>query len=535
MGYQKVFKSDRQYSEKLSSRFVYILENERRLRSVRNIGNLQLPAPDKGDYVNFIIDGQQRITSIFAALEGVKVTRVDGKEEDFSEIYIDLEAKNDEKIVTTEIDGKDPEQIIKLKDLLYGGLTFLTSKVPEKYHKKLEQYKRGIESYNYSIIQVNDAPIDVATEIFTRVNVGGERLSLFEIMVAKTYDEKQNFDLAEKFNLLISDLKAVNYETISDASVLQIISLILTKESTSQECKSKTILNLKKETIIAIWDEVVDSIKRAIDYFIGYYRIPVSQLLPYNSLLVPFAYFFYYHKDRPTGNAQKYLEDFFWRVSLSGRYSSGSEGKLAQDVKRIDKILRDEMPDYDWSIDFSQDFIKRNGWFSAGRSYVKAILCIYAYHQPKSFIDNSVVHINNYWLKQSNSRNYHHFFPTAYLEKQNVDDRIINHILNITIVDDYLNKKKIRDKAPSLYMKEFEDVNIDLPETMKTHLITNLEEFGVWSDDYQLFINKRATAISEELRKRLINRAVDKKQQQDLVDDMNEDSEELEIKQSQDD
>ena len=67
---------------------------------------------------------------------------------------------------------------------------------------------------------------------------------------------------------------------------------------------------MKKEEFINIWDNVVSAIESTVDYFRGFYRIPVSQLLPYNALLVPFSYFFYHHKDKPTGNKQKYLQDF---------------------------------------------------------------------------------------------------------------------------------------------------------------------------------------------------------------------------------
>ena len=68
-----------------------------RLRSVKNIGNLNLPEPTQGDYVDFVLDGQQRITSLFAALKGEKIIRESGKEENFSEIFIDLAAKEEEK------------------------------------------------------------------------------------------------------------------------------------------------------------------------------------------------------------------------------------------------------------------------------------------------------------------------------------------------------------------------------------------------------------------------------------------------------
>ena len=241
--------------------------------------------------------------------------------------------------------------------------------------------------------------------------------------------------------------------------------------------------------------------------------------------MVPFAYFFYHHKDRPTGNKQKYLKDFFWRVSLAGRYSSAVESKLAQDVKKIDMILKNELPKYDWPIDTSSQFIKDNGWFSAGRSYVKAILCIYAHHQPKSFIDDSLVNISNYWLKQANSKNYHHFFPKAYLTGLNEDERKINHILNITIVDDFLNKNKIRAKPPSEYMARFKQDNPQLNETMKTHLINNLDKFGVWRDNYHQFFEERAKVVSKEIGRRVIKQTIDESPQADIVDDLAEEAE----------
>ena len=487
-----------------------------RLRTIRDIGNFSLPEPQDGEFIDFVLDGQQRLTSLFASLKGLKVER-DNKTDDYSKIYINLNGTEDSEIVTVDVDDLATGTFIKLTELLYGGLTLLASYDP-KYHKLIEAYKQRIESYNYSIIQIKEAPIDTATEIFTRINVGGKPLSLFEIMVAKTYDAEKKFDLSEKYNQLIDNLRPVNYETLSDATVLQTVSIILTKD-----CTRKQILRLDKKSVIDIWELATDSIERAIEYFRGFYRIPVSQLLPYNALVVPFAYFFYHHKDKPTGLKQQYLQDFFWRVSLVGRYSSAVESKLAQDIKRIDLILEEKLPKYEWSINVSTDFISEHGWFSAGRSFIKGILCIYAYQLPKSFNDNSIVNISNYWLKQANSKNYHHFFPKAYLIKENRDSSLINHIANITIVDDFLNKREIKANAPSKYMAKFKRVNPSLDETMKTHLIKDLEKFGIWDDDYDKFFKARLQEISAELKKRIIEQDVDREIETILHDDYEED------------
>ncbi|MDF2116210.1 DUF262 domain-containing protein [Roseiarcaceae bacterium H3SJ34-1] len=487
-----------------------------RLRSVRNLGNISLPDPKEGDVVSFVLDGQQRLTSLFAILKGLTIERSGGRVEEFSQVYVDLLAAPDEQIVTADLTGRDPAACIKLKTLLNGGLKELSA-YPETFHAKLDEYKQRIQSYDFSIIEVRDVPIDVATEIFTRINVGGKPLSLFEIMVAKTYDEKKGFDLSERFDALIASLQPIDYETVSDATILQLISLIL-----AADCKKQTILKLSKTKFIDIWDEAIDGFERAVEYFRGTYRIPVSHLLPYNTLLVPFAYYFYMHPDKPDAVQKSLLEDFFWRCALGGRYSSSVESKLAQDIKRVDAILAGKSPDYDWAIDVSPEFLIENGWFNAGRSFVKAILSLYAYHEPKSFNDNARINIQNNWLKQSNSKNYHHFFPKAHLSKQGVSDAEINNVLNITIVDDYLNKRKIRARPPSDYMKEFGNSNLDLDSAMRSHLIGDLDDFGIWGDDYPTFIRKRAEAVSDELRKRIIARQIDTRGQVARSDDFEE-------------
>jgi hypothetical protein len=184
-------------------------------------------------------------------LKGLKIEREDGNLEDFSEVYIDLKAKPDEQIVVTDLTEKDATTCIKLTDLLYGGLKKLSA-YPEEYHLKLDEYKERIQSYDFSIIKVRDVPIDVATEIFTRINVGGKPLSLFEIMVAKTYDDRLNFDLAEEFDDLITTLSPLEYETISDATILQLVSLILENDAMITSFKGD------EKPLAAIIEELVE-------------------------------------------------------------------------------------------------------------------------------------------------------------------------------------------------------------------------------------------------------------------------------------
>ena len=175
-------------------------------------------------------------------------------------------------------------------------------------------------------------------------------------------------------------------------------------------------------------------------------------------------------------------------------------------MKLIDKILNNEQPVYDGPIDTSVEFIRNHGYFSAGSAFIKGMLCLLAYQQPVSYQNNGIVHIANDWLKQANSKNYHHFFPKAYMRKAHpeVDDWLVNHIGNITIVDDFLNKRSIRDRAPSKYISEYMAQNPNLEKALNSHLISAASGWGVLEDDYQTFFQNRLNWFCEELNKRVI-------------------------------
>ncbi len=481
------------------------------LRSIRNLGNAPLPATPEGDYIQYVLDGQQRLTTLYATINGLTVER-DGRSDDFSKIYVDLDAEPTGDLVLIDIQEKQDQSYISVQELLSADFTTLAA-FPPKYHEKMNDYKHALEAYNFSVILVPEAPLDVATEIFTRINVNGKPLSVFEIMVAKTYSADRNFDLAERTANLVEDLSDAGYDTLPDITILQAVSAIMV-----QGCSKKDLLNLNKDEFISAWPRAEDAIRAAVDYFRSSLRIPASRLLPYNALIVPFAYFFSLHPKKPAGEMRRLLIELFWRVSLGGYYSQSLESRLAQDLKQVDRILKQEQPDYEYAVDVSTDFLIKNGAFITTRSFIKAILCVLASKKPQSFKDNSDVFISNDWLKRANSRNYHHFFPKAFLKKRGVSDTEANHIGNITLVDEYLNKGEIKDKQPSVYMTKFKHENPDLEAAMTTHLI-GPDKFGIWEDNYKLFLEQRCELLSKELKKKILNRKIDKLGQVPTSDD----------------
>jgi hypothetical protein len=495
------------------------------LRAVRNIGNINLPTQRQRELVNYVLDGQQRITSFFAAIKGVIVERDRNRADDFSTIYVNLAAGADDEIVIADLGGRDEQTCIRVTDLMTSDLALLMqclSQISSIFHSKINEYRNLLMGYQFNIVLLESASISVATEVFTRLNVGGKALSLFEIMVAKTYvapdlsnPHASGFELSVRYEQLLAELRPVQYDTLAPATVLQAVAMLAVGG-----CTRKQILDIKKSDFIATWPRAVKSLKAAVD-FLRDYGVPVSQLLPYNALLVPLSYFFDKHPARPSGLMLRRIEDFFWRCSLGSRYSSAVETKLANDVEKINQILLGQQPRYEWTVDVSPIAIVRDGWFSASRSYVKAILCLFVKQHPRSFKTDLPVRIDNAWLSISTSKNYHHFFPKAFLKKQRpeLDGWRVNHIANITIVDDYLNKQDIRAKAPARYIGDFGGENQRMDQTLLTHLIGDSVEFGVESNDYDKFFDARVALISQSLSRLLISQETDNQVQIELLDD----------------
>lgn len=188
-------------------------------------------------------------------------------------------------------------------------------------------------------------------------------------------------------------------------------------------------------------------------------------------------------------------------MGLNNRYSGATETKIGEDLKKMLLIQKEKQPKYSSDeLEVSAEDIAAT-WFSAGNSYVKTILCLFASHKPHNFDDDSDVILDNSNLKIASSKNYHHFFPKAYLEKHQPSEEP-NVIANITLIDAASNNK-IRAKAPSFYVTEFKKKNSKLSSSLGSHLIGSSKDFGILNDDYSTFIEMRSNAIANSLNAHL--------------------------------
>ena len=227
-------------------------KTKERLKSLKKLGGEILKEIKEGDFVYYILDGQQRITSLYLVIKGLKIDK-----NDYKEIFIDLDKdiESDDEICVCD----KPQNSISFYDLMNRDILEISDEFGRDIANQANALKKRIESYEFSTIEIENQSLDKIADIFTRINTSGKELTLFEIVNAKIYTEatqnQEGFDLEEKFDILIKDLERSGYESIAENKniILQLMALILKKSA-----KREAILSIDKHSFIEKWDRVVE-------------------------------------------------------------------------------------------------------------------------------------------------------------------------------------------------------------------------------------------------------------------------------------
>ena len=471
----------------ISSIILWKTKNE--LSEIRNFGGIEIPGRDTGRYISYVIDGQQRLTSLYFALMGLTT----GSGSDYSTICLSLIADKTEQLVYDSLpEEANPDDFVLLKDL------FSAAALSGTHASKRLEYYQVLLQYKISVIEIDDEylGLDEVIEIFERLNLGGKKLSLFSIIAARSYkpssDGNQGFDLAVKYDGFNKSLASKNYGKISDSVFLQAISACLIEKVN----KAEILRNLKSDLIIDNYGKIEKAINDAIEHLKGqYYGVLVANLLPYERLLVPFTLFHYKIGSQQISTQQEqYLRDFFWRCVLGKRYNSAADTNMNRDLLKIQKILEGAVPAQE-PITLSPKAIFDNGRFMLSSAYVMGMLCLMAQQSPQSFAVGRTINITNDSVSNSSKKQYHHFFPTkSKVVLSNPSYKSVsNNVVNIVFMDAITNDQ-ISNQNPSAYIEYFKTANPDLSKALESHYISS-NGFGIENDDFYTFLNSRTKAL----------------------------------------
>lgn len=480
-------------------------KTSRKLPHTRKVGNLILEDKDisSGTEVSFVLDGQQRITSLYAAVKGSKI------EDEYYRFMFDIAAKkfiiSKTEGESNEISDKDIEKLQIPLGAIFTESRALYSQIirryPEEYEGVLNNLYDRFYSYRFSAINVIDQdPIDNETQdksvkqvvdMFSRINETGRKLTVVAKMVARCWGS--GFDLREKLDDFFE--KNAELEAIREETYLQATSVILNYK----KCQSKVILETDVIKLEREWKNINQAFSLALDFVKTKLHIRKLDYLPFDAVLVPLTYLFYKHHEL-NHEESRVIEQWFWQACLSNRYGATVEAKIEEDCDAFDELLDGNIPDFKYSIGWEtlkddlieQDYYLRN-------AFVKTVLSLYSYAQPKNLVDGRDVLLEGVFSGYS-KHNLHHIFPQAYLRSNKPDDKnYFNSIVNIMFIPAITNQG-IKDKAPSMYFPSLKGVNADFKEILDRHYIPSLENSRLLEDDFMGFLDYRAEQIYRAFR-----------------------------------
>jgi len=506
----------------------------------RNVATFQ-PRPVDGtqgvaitpDYL--ILDGQQRLTSLFQSLFSEKVvnTRDPRKKPIKRWYYMDMM-----KAITD--NGDRSEAIISLQedktvrnfrgevveDYSTSEREFEHAYFPlnqlfdcASWRRKFNEYwnhnpAKGelfdrfeslviecFKGYLVPIIFVNkQTPKEAVCQVFEKVNTGGVSLTVFELLTA-TF-AASNFRLRDDWKERakhITQNKAL--KDIKNTDFLQAISLLVTyknqleakndgkpeNEIPGVSCKRKEILKLTVEDYL-YWADRVQNGFIEVAKFLYSQRIFVSTDLPYQTQLVPLAALFaWLNQSSYSDNIKSKLSQWYWCGVLGELYGSAVESRFARDLPELDSWIKGgDLPKTNEDANFNPTRLltlrTRN---SAAYKGVHSLLmkggCMD--WRTGSTIDeqlffDSVVDI-------------HHIFPYDWCIKNGIDAGRRDSIINKSPLSSTTNRQ-IQGKAPSVYLNairnNFKLSKDRLEEFLRSHAIN--PEY-LWHDNFEGFFTDR--------------------------------------------
>lgn len=463
---------------------VVLWQTDQRLKSEKNLGSFKLPEPKKDYPVNYVLDGQQRLTSLFSVFQ----TELEPSDSDWTDIYFDLAATEnlqESMFIPLEDAEVDPSRHFPVKTLFDApAYRKACAGLSEDEIVRVDDLQSRFKEYDVQTQTFETDDRNKVAIVFERINRAGTELKVFELLSAWSWSD--DFDLAEKFDVLQDEIAEHGYGDLCKEQDLQ---LRICAGVITSEVSPEKIMGLSGEEIRNRFPEIRNGITGAIDFLKRELDVRHFNMVPFPSMLIPLSCYFATEKeegDRYTDAQRAQLKKWFWRTALSRRYSADVNSKQAIDISEMKKLKADaayemRQPNADLKIEFE----KANFLSSSANS--KSLICMLAQMGPHSLISGARIDLDKV-LKRGTKHEFHHIYPQKFLKDEGFERRDINVLANICFLT-RADNNFIRSKKPSEYHE-------DIPERNKNaYLAQALIPHSFSDDDYLAFRRNRAGAL----------------------------------------
>lgn len=480
-----------------------------------------------------ILDGQQRLTSIYSSLYSDKPvnTRTDKGKEIKRYYYIDIEKALDpavdrvdaiisvpeSKIVTSNF-GRTVELDLSTQDKEFENKMFPLNIILDTPKTLLWQqnyfahYNNTVvtEFINFQtkivmpviqykmpvIVLEKDTPKEAVCQVFENVNTGGVSLTVFELVTA--IFAMDDFDLREDWKKRReAHFGGDILEVVTATDFLAACTLLSSyKKGGTVSCKKKDVLSLTLDDFKANEKELTEGFKKA-EMLLQEERIFVSKDLPYSTQLIPLSVICtLLGKKMDITAIKNMVKQWYWCGVFGELYGSANETRYVNDVVGV----------MEW-VDDSTKTPKtvQEAYFNPTRlltlqsrqsAAYKGIMALILKNHCKDFISGSEM---DFVLYKSEYIDIHHVFPRAYCEKQGYSKDKWNSVVNKTPIT-YATNREIGGVAPSKYLEKIENKGkvstLILDGYLETHW---LDVDCCRNDDFDKHIILRAKKLLDEI------------------------------------
>lgn len=455
------------------------------LKSENKLGPFDLPRPAEDYPVDYVLDGQQRVTSIF----GVFQTQLTGlPTEAWQEIYFDFsvdKSAQESQFFALGPGEVDPKRHFALKTLFdTTAYRKATSGFDETLAKKIDEMQTVFKEVRIPVQLFKTEDKATVAIIFERVNRQGVPLDTLQLLSAWTWSD--DFQLQAQFTDLSEQLEPFGFGSMAEDSnlILRCCSAIL-----GGDASPESLMALSGASVRSRFSEVLNGIRGAVDFVRTNFLVQSLENLPFPNLLVPLSAFFAVPGNREakySDEQRKTIVKWFWRACFGKRYSSGLLRNLNSDIEEMRK-LRAGKPSAlgGFPVVITDDYFLSN-IFTIGTVNTNTFILLLAQQRPLSFISGAPVDLGEK-LRQSNRGEFHHLMPKAFLQTTKQNSFSPNCLANFAFIS-RADNRVLGGVAPSLYKSH-------MPANAGEILKYALCEEDLFGDHFREFIIHRASLL----------------------------------------
>lgn len=450
--------------------------------------------------IDFLIDGQQRLTSIYGIIEGIHEAIDFNSKIDFRNIYFALDREKETRFVYLRRYDATRGEYIPVHHVVKDNPQRLKRKfnLTNAAMREVEKLKSRIQSYKFHFIYVETDSIDEVRETFVRINSQGMTVSKADAMFARA----ANIGLRDLVDGTRRALMKREYHEMKPEAFIYTMALSKGERSVGKKALNNFTRKFNKQEQFKArfqreWRQYHKAFLLASDFMEDEFLINSYYMLPSDNIFTMLSLFFYLNHARPSPHQIREIRKWFWHTTLGERYSGSAFNKnIPLDIDFFKKLANRQYHTYTIGDKINaNDFLKkdyRKTNFSAVMGYY-----LFLKSQGPRYLQTGTPMMLDNALALANRKDRHHIFPQGILDRRRIKTRWKHALLNICFLAANENQS-ISDDLPREYLGAFKRKRY-FRGVMKSHLIPVQKNSGVWNksvkEGFKLFLNQRANLL----------------------------------------